>query len=131
MRKYLAFYLFACALTCVASQTNSVPQSATPHSGTHLVLSITIDTTTGESRYQLNARKMDRSAVLKTLEKIASINAGQLLQINIEEELPVRELLSFLKDLTVVKWSRIRIDGVIDGQLLDLWRPSGLLPIEE
>jgi hypothetical protein len=74
---------------------------------------------------------MDRSAVLKTLEKIASINAGQLLQINIEEELPVRELLSFLKDLTVVKWSRIRIDGVIDGQLLDLWRPSGLLPIEE
>lgn len=77
-------------------------------------------TTDGHYLYLLNGRSHDKKALMVTLKRFVEIDSGQLMDVSVGSNVEYGILDATLSELHKLGWLYIRLQGQLEGKLIDL-----------
>jgi biopolymer transport protein ExbD len=98
----------------------------------HLALYLVKESGSGPVTYRLQDKVLSLDSVLVTLKRILKHDDGQFLEIIAADKVQVQELTQVLRELSQAGWRKVRLNGLLDGELTNLvYRVQSLAPVAE
>jgi hypothetical protein len=123
--------LGACALVFMMPVAVMLASDDVFKQDNHLALYVNKDAMSGHVVYRLNNQIGTLEAMLMNLRRVLKHDDGQLLEVIVADTIQMKELTCVLRELGKAGWNKVRLNGLLDGQLTSLaWRGEILLPVD-